>query len=135
MIHLSDTDKKWIKLCKGHYQDKYPMTGRWVDNLKPLFTEIYGWNPDEDNNYIDYLACVFNKLLEVQLKICDDQSGSNRQLKDIFEAAFYQNTLRYDKQDTPIERAIACLCGLLQGNRYLDNEHPRYNLTVEKEPK
>ena len=105
MINLSNTEKQWIKLCKGHYQNRCPYTGRWVDTLKPLFTEIYGWNPNEDGNYDNYLNCIFNKLLEIHLKIVHDQSGSNRQLFDIFGAAFYKSTHRND--ELPIERAIS----------------------------
>jgi hypothetical protein len=127
MIHLEPNEKRWIKMCKLHYKDKYPMTGSWVNNLKPLFTEIYGWNPDEDNNYHDYLNCVFNKLLDIHLKIVLDESGNNNQLRGLFAAAFYKSISRMD--ELPIERAIADLCGLLQFNRViLDNGEQRYEL-------
>ena len=89
MIQLDQYEKQWILLIKGHLQEKYPYKGRWVDILKPLFTEIYSWNPDEDNNYHDYLRGIFNKLLDIQLKIKDNWSDSNGQLKEIFFASFY----------------------------------------------
>ena len=126
MIQLSKTERDWIKLCKGHFQSKYPPTGRWVDTLKPLFTKVYGWNPDEDNNYRDYLNCIFNKLLEIQFKIEDDMSGSNIQIKGVFEAAFYKGIVRED--DLPIERAISELCGLIQNNTVIEDGENRYNL-------
>lgn len=126
MIHLEKTEKQWIKLCKGHYKEKYPFTGSWVNNLKPLFTETYGWNPDEYNNYYDYLNCIFNKLLDIHLKIQHDQSGSNLQLREIFSAAFYKSIGRTD--DLPIERAISKLCGLIQFNTVIENGEPRYEL-------
>ena len=69
MIQISKIEQQWIKMCKGHYQKKYPFTGRWVNTLKPLFIEIYGYDPDADNNYNDYLNCMFNRLLDIQLKI------------------------------------------------------------------
>ena len=126
MINLTNSEKDWIKLCKGHYESKYPFQGKWVGTLKLLFTKIYGWNPDENNNYRDYLNCIFNKLLELYLKIADDQSGNNRELRGIFEAAFYKGIVRTD--DLPIERAIAELCGLIRRNRVLIDGEPRYNL-------
>lgn len=126
MIELTRTEKDWIKLCKGHFKSKYPYTGRWVDTLKPLFMAIYGWNPDEDNNYRDYLNCLFNKLLEIQLKIQDDQSGNNMQMRGIFEAAFYKGICR--DEDLPIERAIAELCGLIQNNTVIKHGEQRYEL-------
>lgn len=126
MIELNKYEKKWILLCKGHFKTKYPYQGSWVKTLKPLFTEIYGWNPDEDNNYGDYLNCLFNKLLEIHLKIIHDQSGSNLQLRGIFEAAFYKGISR--TEDLPIERAIAELCGLIQNNLVVDDGEPRYTL-------
>lgn len=126
MIQLEITEKQWIKLCKGHYKEKYPFTGRWVDYLKPMFTKVYGWNPDEDNNYYDYLNCIFNKLLNIHLKIQHDQSGSNRQLREIFSAAFYKSIVRTD--ELPIERAIACLYGLIQMNTVYVDGVPRYEL-------
>jgi len=126
MITLSEPERQWIKLCKGHYKDVYPYTGSWVRTLKPLFTEIYGWNPNEDNNYRDYLNCIFNKLLEIHLKIQDDRSGNNVQMRGIFEAAFYKGISRTERR--PIERAIAELCGLIQNNTVIEDGKPRYSL-------
>ena len=126
MINLSEPEKKWIKLCKGHYKYKYPYKGQWTKTMKPLFIEIYGWNPDEDNNYRDYLNCIFNKLLEIHLKIIHDQSGTNLQLRNIFEAAFNKGI--YSSQELPIERAIHALCGLLHNNLVIENGENRYEL-------
>ena len=126
MIQLDQYEKKWIKLAKGHYQKEYPFTGKWANTLKPLFKEIYGWDPDEDNNYHDYLNCIFNKLLDIHLKISDDKSGTNRQLRGIFESAFYKGISR--DEELPIERAISELCGLLQNNIVLEGGESRYNI-------
>jgi hypothetical protein len=130
MIHLEKTDKQWIKFCKGHYKSKYPFTGRWIDSLKPLFIEIYGYDPDIDGNYHNYLICMFNKLLDIHLKIVADYSGTNMQLREIFSAAFYKSISRDD--DLPIERAISQLCGLIQSNPIIETRHeieqPRYEL-------
>lgn len=126
MIQLEKTDKQWIKLCKMHYKEKYPYTGSWVNTLKPLFKEIYGWDPDEDNNYNDYLLGIFNKLLEIHLKIVDDHSGSNMHLREIFSAAFTKSISRED--DLPIERAISQLCGLIQCNTVIEDGVARYEL-------
>lgn len=62
-IKLSNNDIQWIKLCKLHYKEQYPSNGEWTNTLKPLFIKIYGWNPDEDNNYHDYLNTMFDRLL------------------------------------------------------------------------
>ena len=126
MIQLEKTDKQWIKFCKLHYGNKYQMKGPWVRRLKPLFTEIYGWNPDEDGNYRDYLNCIFNRLLELYLKIADDKSGSNYEMRSIFNAAFYKSVSRDEEE--PIERAISELCGLIQNNQVIDNGVTRYEL-------
>lgn len=127
MIILEPNDKKWIKICKGHYKDKYPYKGRWVDTLKPLFTELYGWNPDEDKNYHDYLNCVFNRLLDLYFKIADNQFTDNRELKNVFSAAFYPSVSRMDS--LPIERAISELCAMIQFNTVrTENGEQRYEL-------
>jgi hypothetical protein len=42
-------------------------------------------------------------------KISDDRSGTNLQLRNIFETAFYKGI--GSTQDLPIERAIHALCG------------------------
>jgi len=126
MIELNKYEKQWIKICKGHYKEKYPFQGSWVLTLKPLFVNIYGWDPDEDANYRDYLNCIFNKLLEIHLKIVDDKSGTNVQLRGIFESAFYKGICR--EENLPIERAIAELCGLIQNNTVLEDGGARYNL-------
>jgi len=125
-ISLTESEVQWIKLCKLHYRLLYPLTGRWVDTLKPLFTEIYGWNPDEDQNYKDYLNCIFDKLLTIHLKIVDDKSGNNVQIRGIFSASFYKSMTRED--ELPIERAISELCGLIQCNTVIENGVERYKL-------
>lgn len=130
MIELTVPEKKWILLCKGHFHEKYPFTGKWVNTLKPLFVEIYGWNPDENNQYYDYLNCLFNKLLDIHLKIGQDYSGDNRQLKDIFQASFSKSFSR--EEELPIERAIGILCGLIQCNTVIENDVERYNLNIIK---
>lgn len=127
MIQLDHNEKLWIKLCKGHYREKYPYKGKWVQTLKSPFIEIYGWNPDEDNNYQDYLRCIFTKLLEIWLKVQDDRSGHNHQLMELFSAAFYKSIVNSDK--LPIERTIAKLCGLIQCNIVIEkNGEKRYEL-------
>lgn len=128
LIQLSISEKKWIKLCKGHFKEKYPYKGNWVETMKPLFIEIYGWNPDEDNNYSDYLVCIFNKLLNIHLKIQDDKSGSDVQLKNIFDAAF-NKSINID-QEIPIKRSIVALCGLIQCNTVRENNVFRYHLNL-----
>ena len=112
MIQLDQYEKQWILLIKGQLQEKYPFKGRWIETLKPLFTEIYGWNPDEDNNYHDYLRGIFNKLLEIQLKIKDSWVDPNGQLKEVFFASFYKGIST--DEELPSERAIGKLCELSQ---------------------
>jgi hypothetical protein len=129
MIELSKAEKQFIKFCKLHYKDQYPMRGSWVEILKPLFTEIYGWNPDENNSNYEYLGCLFNKLLDIHLKIEDDNTNTRGQLKSIFTASFYKSFAIDD--NLPIERAISCLCGLIQGNTVIVDDVERYSLDIE----
>ena len=126
-IQLNKYEIQWIKLCKGHYKDNPAYDkSNWIETIKPMFNEIYGWNPDEDNNYHDYLNCIFNKLLDIHLKIQDDKSGSNQQLKEIFKQTFYK-TFRCESE-LPIERGISELCGQIQGNIVIENGINRYYL-------
>lgn len=121
MIVLDKYEKQWILLIKGQLKDKYPYTGgTWVETLKPLFTEIYGWNPDEDNNYHDYLRGVFNKLLDIHLKIKDEWSDKNGQLKEVFFASFYKGFS--NTEELPIERAICKLCGIIQCTSVINSD-------------
>jgi hypothetical protein len=126
MIQLSEPEKQWIRLAKGHLKKVYPYKGRMIQTAKPLFLDIYGWNPDEDNNYKDYCDGLFKKLLDIHLKIQDDQSNSNFQLYSIFKVAFNN---QYKEKLTPIERAINQLFSLIQNTPYLnDDKQPRYEL-------
>lgn len=129
MIILDQHEKELILICKGHFQEKYPFKGQWTETLKPIFKDYWGWDPDEDNNYNDYLRGAFNRLLDLYLKIKDDWTDCNGQLKDIFSAAFYKGICR--DQELPIERAISTLCGLIQCNAVVDDQHnKRYKLTL-----
>ena len=125
MIELNKYEKNWILLIKGHFKDKHPVNAKnWTDTLKPMFEEVYGWSPNE--HYNDYLNGMFDKLLDIYLKIQLDQSGSNYHLKSIFNDAFYKTIGRdYEK---PIERAIASLCGEIQYNQVIVDGVNRYEL-------
>jgi len=70
--------------------------------------------------------CMFNKLLEIHLKIKDDQSGSDLQLRNIFYASFNKQLSR--NQEEPIERAIVELCALIQNTLHLRDGVRRYDL-------
>lgn len=130
MIKLENSEKQIILLCKGHLVDKYPYTGKWVNTLKPLFTEIYGWNSDEGDNYPNYLDVLFNKLLDTHFKIQEDHSSNFRQLREVFDAAFYKSIS--NDAENPIERAIHTLCGHIVCNRVIDNKgNKRYDLGIE----
>lgn len=130
MIHLDKYEKQWILCIKGHLKEKYPLKGNFVQCLKPLFKDIYGWDPDEDNNYHDYLRGLFKKLLSIYLKIEDNQSGDPiHYISKIFEASF-NKTISNDAE-LPIERAIIKLCGLIQSTSFLDHcGEPRYDLEL-----
>jgi hypothetical protein len=127
-IELSEQEKRWIKLCKLHYKEtKYHVNaGDWVETLKPMYEEVYGWSPEE--HYMDFLNCMFNKLLDIYLKIRKDGSNTNAQIKSVFNAAFYKGISR--NQELPIERAINDLCGLIQCNQVIVDGIPRYSLEV-----
>lgn len=126
MIKLTNPEQQWIKLFKGHYSEEYPFEKNWIETAKPLFTEIYGWDPDDGSNYKDFLNCLFQKLLDIQFKISDDGSGTNQQLKSVFYASFYQTMSR--DYELPIERAISALIGNIQCNLLIENGEPRYEL-------
>lgn len=126
MIQLDKGEKQWINLLKNRLNDKYPFTKDWITTIKPMFTELYGWNPDEDNNYYDYLDCLFNRLLGIYLKIQYDESGSNNELKGIFNASFSKRPS--NEHELPIERAISHLCGLIGWNTVIVNDEHRYEL-------
>jgi hypothetical protein len=113
MIELDKYEKQWVLICKGHLKEQYPYTGYWHNTLKPLFFDIYGWNPDDDENYQDYLRGVFNKLLDVYMKIKDRWTDENAQLKELFSVTFHKG-ISCD-EELPIERAIHMLCALIQG--------------------
>jgi hypothetical protein len=124
-IKLDASEVEWIKFCKGHYKDKYRTNSKnWVDSMKPMFLEKYEWSPDE--YYLDFLDCMFKRLLDIYLKIADDRSGHNVQLKEIIQAGFDQ-TYRRDYA-LPIERVIAELCGQIQCNTVIEDGVERYKL-------
>jgi len=128
MIELDKYEIKWIKFCKGHYKDQYRTNANnWVKSLKPLFKEIYAYDPDEF--YQDYLNCMFHKLFDIYMKIKLDQSGTNVQLKEIIGAGFHKTISR--EYELPAERVIAELCGQIQCNTVFVDGVPRYCLDGE----
>ena len=124
-IKLSRFETKWIMLCKGCYADKYKTdASSWIETLKPMFKEIYGWKAEDQ--YDDFLDCMFNKLSDIYMKIQHDMSGHNVHLKEIIGEAFYKSVSR--NYERPIERCIAELCGHIQCNLVIKDCVPRYHL-------
>jgi len=121
MIELSKAEVKFILACKGHYRNDHPHTGNWTLTLKPIFKEFYGWYKGNE-----YRNVLFNKLLDIYMKIQNDGSGSNHQLKSVFSAAFNRGIVRDQRQ--AIDRAINELCGLIQCNIVIEDGVKRYNL-------
>lgn len=128
MIELSVYEKKWIKLSKNYYSKVYPYTGEWVNTAIPLFEEIYGYEVDK---YAHWKYVLFEALLDIHLKIKLDQSGSDRQLKSIFSAAFHKGIS--NNSNEPIDRAIHTLFGFIQGTRVLNEDgSERFSLDIPK---
>ena len=127
-IELTESEVRWIKFCKGHYKEKYNTSSKnWIESMKPMFIEKMGWSAEEF--YQDFLDCMFQKLLHIYLKIQDDRSGSNAQLREIFQASFSKGRREYE---LPIERVIAELCGQIQCNTVIEDGVERYSLDLEK---
>lgn len=118
MIKLDAYEKKLILVNMGQLPNKYSLTGKWVNTLKPLYIETYGGNPDE--YYEQYLYVMFYKLLEVHLKIKEDLSGCNQQIMDVFAATFGKSL--GNDFELPVERAIHTICGLISCTKLIDNE-------------
>ena len=125
-IVLSRNDKRWVLLCKSHFEHDFKLNETWLNKFKPLFNEIYGWDPDEDENYQDFLNCLFNKLLDIFMVINDDQSLNNTLLKDLFDAAFYIRPGL--SNDSPLERTILKLRSLIAHNTVTKDGVDRYDL-------
>ena len=119
MIKISNNDKKIVLVCKGHLQDKYPGKSTWVKTFEPLWTEQYGWDPHDHNNYGDYVNGLFFRLYEIHKKIKLDNSGTDMQMRDLFSAIFYPRLS--NEAESPVERGINDLCGTIQGTQVREN--------------
>ena len=75
---------------------------------------------------IDKFSLAEKYMHYVKGKIIHDQSGSNLQMRNIFEAAFYKGIS--NDQELPIERAIHQLCGTIQNNLVVEDGKNRYEL-------
>ena len=131
MIELRDFEKDLVKLTKGHYSSEkcniYPYKGNWHETIKPLFLKYYGWNPDEDNNYHDYLQCLFNVLFKLNNKISDaSEEQKDHEIVNVFKSSF--NKRISNDHELPIERAIQALCGMIQFSNLIKDGVMRFNL-------
>lgn len=128
MIQLTPAEVKWIKLCKNHYQKDMPKEAdkTWLTRLAWMFESQYGWSPEEFRN--DFIGCIFNKLLDIWLKIEYDLSGNSNELRELFGAAF-GTRIFHDKDTPPIERVINQLCSSIAFTTVIleDGTH-RFNL-------
>lgn len=133
MIELNKYEVMWILICKGHYKNIFPekKNMRWHNYLKPLWFEIYGWNPDDPGNEKDYLKGIFNKLLSIHIKI-QESRNDNWHIEEIFAATFSKG-ISNDAQK-PIERGIHALCSLIQNTLVIDSfGEKRFDLDEGKE--
>jgi len=125
MIELTDLEKKWILVCKGHFKKEMPRGDSWVETLKPIFVETFGWTPDVD--VYGFHTCLFNKLLSLHKKISIDTSYE-RELREVFEASFHKTT--GNDTESSIERAIYQLRSLICVNQVMVNDTYRYSLEL-----
>lgn len=125
-IPLDKYEVQWIKLCKGHFDKKYNFEDEnRIERLKPLFTEIYGWNPDEDNNYRDFLDCIFKKLFSLYLKI-HEETSTDLLITEVVSSSFWQRPS--NNHELPIERCIADICFKIAWTPINDCGVDRFNL-------
>lgn len=130
MIKLSENDKVIIAICKMHFTREYPNRGGWLKTFEKVWEDQYLWSPNEDGNYQDYVNGLFFRLYEIYNQIKLDHSGSNLQMRNLFSSIFYKSPSR--DVDSPIERGILELCGLIQSNRVVENGSNRYELFNSK---
>jgi hypothetical protein len=85
-INLTKGEIKLIKLCKGHFsKNKWPPSK--ISDFIPVFTEMYGWDPLIDNNYDDFLDCLFYALLNIHNKI-GEEDLAKIEIKELFREIF-----------------------------------------------
>ena len=118
LIKLTKTDKMWIKLMKNHYVDneKYHVNASsWIDTLKPMFEEIYGYDPDK--HIKDFRYCMSRRLFKLWYKIDPRMHQDNIDFKcDILmqvHAVSFRRSIVRDYEE-PVDRFIAELCGQIQ---------------------
>lgn len=130
MIELTDNEKKWILVCKGHFKKEMPRGKSWVETFKPLFVETFGWTPDDDNDIYGYHNCLFNRLLSIHKKIAIDTTRYEIDIREVFEASFHKDIS--NDSESPIERAICQLRSLICVNQVMVNDTYRYSLELDK---
>ena len=91
--------------------------------FKP-FEEIYGWSPNIDKR--GYKECMFNVLFKLLNKV-KENDDNERQINEVFKAAFYRGFARNQAQ--PIDRAINELVGQIQGTIVKENGIDRFKYT------
>jgi hypothetical protein len=128
-IELSDFEKILIKFCKGHYRDMFEERGR-IYGLKLIYKEFYALDAEE--HPLSFRECMFNKLLDIWLKVIEDNSGSNVWLKRLFYNSF--NKSFPNNNDLPVERTILELCSQISNTKLItDDRIQRYTLDVENQ--
>ncbi len=132
MIGLTTNEKRWIKLCKGHYDAKYGITnGNYLELLKPLYKELYMYDPEEHPK--DFLMCMYNVLFDIYMKITDDRSREHIMLKEIISASFEEPF--YSKEiSTPLERVVRKIVSQIRYTTVVDGGKPRFSLSIDGEP-
>lgn len=136
MIELDEIEKVFILAIKRHFdialRDPVLVDNPWNNYLKPLYLYFYNkltYMTEEEYNYH-----LFKIVMDIYLKIGVDNSGGNHNLYSIFTAGFAKSW-RYS-EDTPIERVITQVCGLIQSTAVFDDQKgARFDLTLSEERK
>lgn len=129
MIELSEIEKVFIFAIKGHLK-KYLEGGTYEKELEPLFSHFY--SRLTYHTYEEYRSHLFSILFDLYLKIQDDRSGSNMQIRKLMYATFSKSFSH--NQETPIERAIDSVCNLIRFTSVVsENETWRFELDIPEE--
>lgn len=124
-IKLSRSQKMVIKTIKNHYSNIWEINCKtWYKSLQKVYSEIYGY---KFTNNIEHRYVMFNSLFTIYTIIKEDQSGDERELRNLFHISFHKTISR--DEPNPVNRVISELCGLIQCNTV----EGRYDLSVVRD--
>lgn len=132
MIELTETEKVFILVIKGHFSNYLNNNDKWEEFFEPVYRSLYGTY--EWDTYRNYELTLFRILFNLYWKIKEGEPDKSV-IMDLITSSFLKNCM--SDRGEPLKNLITELCRLINFTNVLNdnNTEKRFDLDITEKRK